>query len=132
MMEALLNAVNFLVVNKVEAALVASALVLPADPPGLTARLLAQRSGCTVIATLGRDGAVAATPAGEIVNAAAPAITPVDTTGAGDTFVGAMAAFLAEGRDLQEAMALACKAASLACLALGAQSAMPRREAIFG
>jgi ribokinase len=131
-MNALMPVVDILVLNGIEAAHVAGALALPTDPSSLTARRLALQSGRTVIATLGGDGALAATPSGEVLKAAAPAITPVDTTGAGDTFVGALAAFLAEGRELQEAMRLACKAAALACLALGAQSAMPRREAILG
>jgi ribokinase len=132
MMEALMPVIDILVLNEIEAAHVASALALPVDPPGLTARMLATRSGRTIITTLGGDGAVAATPSGDVLDTAAPRITPVDTTGAGDTFVGALAAFLAEGRELEEALQLACKAASLACLALGAQSAMPERRAILG
>lgn len=132
MMAALMPAIDILVVNEVEAAHVGKALGFPDDAPALTARRLAMQAGRAVIATLGGEGAVACTPDGGTLKAAASKIEPVDTTGAGDTFVGALAAFLGEGRELQEALLLACKAASLACMALGAQSAMPRRASILG
>ena len=51
-----------------------------------------------------------------------------DTTGAGDTFNGALAVALAEGRPLEEAVAFANRAASLSVQKLGAQSGMPKRE----
>ena len=52
-------------------------------------------------------------------------VTPVDTVGAGDTFVGYLAAGLDAGLDLEAAMRRAAKAASLACLKPGAQPAIP-------
>ncbi|WP_088008557.1 ribokinase [Indiicoccus explosivorum] len=54
----------------------------------------------------------------------------VDTTGAGDTFNGALAAAFAEGTDLAEAVRFANAAASLAVEKLGAQSGMPSRQAV--
>lgn len=63
-------------------------------------------------------------------HAPAHKITPVDTTGAGDTFVGVLAAGIADELAFAEALARACYGASLACLALGAQAAMPMRSAI--
>ena len=89
----------------------------------------ARRHGQTVIVTLGPDGARAATPEGTM---SVPALTvdPVDTVGAGDTFVGYLAAGLDAGLPLEAAMARAAKAASLACLSPGAQPAIPRAEAV--
>jgi ribokinase len=52
-------------------------------------------------------------------------IEPLDTTGAGDTFVGVLAAALDLGSDLEIALRRASAAAGLACLARGAQTAMP-------
>ncbi len=53
-------------------------------------------------------------------------VTPVDTVGAGDTFVGYLAAGLEAGLDLEAAMRRAAVAASLACLRPGAQPAIPQ------
>ncbi|MGI8659198.1 MAG: ribokinase [Candidatus Limnocylindria bacterium] len=59
------------------------------------------------------------------------AATPVvDTTGAGDTFCGVLAAWLADGRTLEEAITAANAAASLSVSAAGARGGMPRREAV--
>ncbi len=54
----------------------------------------------------------------------------VDTTGAGDTFCGVLAAWLAHGRSLDEAIVAANAAASLSVASAGARDGMPRREAI--
>ena len=87
------------------------------------------RLGRTVIATLGPEGAVAAGREG-VIRVPALKVTPVDTTGAGDTFAGVLAAFLDEGRDLRDAMALAAVAGSLACTRHGAQPSFPTRAEI--
>ncbi|NIP92480.1 MAG: ribokinase, partial [Akkermansiaceae bacterium] len=61
-----------------------------------------------------------------------PVVVPVDTVGAGDTFAGAFAVAHGEGVPLREAVEFANKAAALATQQPGAQSAIPRREAILG
>ena len=83
----------------------------------------------TIIVTLGKDGARAATPTGGF---AVPslAIEPVDTVGAGDTFCGYLAAGLDAGLDLEAAMRRAAVAGSLACLKPGAQPAIPWRNEV--
>jgi ribokinase len=78
----------------------------------------------TIIVTLGPDGAIAATPE-TMLHVPALAIEPVDTVGAGDTFVGYLAAGLDAGLDLEAAMGRAAVAASLACLKPGAQPSIP-------
>jgi len=78
----------------------------------------------TIIVTLGPDGAIAATP-DTMLHVPALAIEPIDTVGAGDTFVGYLAAGLDAGLDLEAAMGRAAVAASLACLKPGAQPAIP-------
>jgi ribokinase len=58
---------------------------------------------------------------------AAPRVEVADTTGAGDTFNGALAAELAAGRGLREAAAFAVTAAALSCRVAGAREGMPSR-----
>ena len=74
--------------------------------------------------TLGAEGLVLAGPEGTLA-LPAPRVQAVDTTGAGDTVVGALAAALAAGRPLREALTRAQTAAALAVTRLGTQSAMP-------
>jgi sugar/nucleoside kinase (ribokinase family) len=57
-------------------------------------------------------------------------VRPVDTVGAGDTFAGTMAARLAEGAGLAEAIAFANVAAALSTLGPGAQGPIPRRAVV--
>jgi ribokinase len=80
--------------------------------------------------TAGAQGAYAVSGDGTQVHAPARPIAPVDTTGAGDTFVGVLANGFAEGLEVGPAMERACAAASLSCLTPGAQAGMPEREAL--
>jgi ribokinase len=89
-------------------------------------------TGRTIIVTLGRDGAKALTSGGEVISVPAMKVTPVDTVGAGDTFVGYLAAGLEAGLDLEAAMRRAAVAASLACLKPGAQPAIPTAAEVNG
>jgi len=87
-------------------------------------------SKALIIQTLGAAGAIAFQNGKEIARSPSPAIVPVDTTGAGDTFVGAfMVAFLAEG-SVEKALSFACAAGAAATLTAGAQSSMPNREQV--
>jgi ribokinase len=74
--------------------------------------------------TLGAAGAIAQGPAGGWRIGALP-VEPVDTTGAGDAFVGVLAAALDQGLDLPDALRRASVAAGLACTRLGAQTSRP-------
>ncbi len=83
------------------------------------------------VVTLGSRGAFLVgpeTPEGRHV--AALSVHPVDTTGAGDALNGALAAALAEGRTLTEAVARGVVAGGLATLRIGAREALPLREEI--
>ena len=77
-----------------------------------------------LIVTLGGDG-VQAMADGNLLRIPALPIKPVDTVGAGDTFVGYLAAGLDAGLDLDVALRRAAAAGSLACLKPGAQPAIP-------
>ncbi|RYV52128.1 ribokinase [Pengzhenrongella frigida] len=78
-----------------------------------------------VILTLGSAGAVLARRGAAPVTVPAPTVTAVDTTAAGDTFCGVVAAALACGQDLLEAVRLGSAAASLAVQRTGAQDSVP-------
>jgi ribokinase len=120
---------DVLIVNEHETADLAGHLGLPTGDAAQTAAALAGRLGRTVIATLGAAGAIAAVGDG-VIRVPALAVTPVDTTGAGDVFSGVLAALLDEGADLQTAMARAAVAGSLACMKAGAQPSFPTRAEI--
>ena len=82
-----------------------------------------------VIVTLGADGALLA-KGSHRRTLPARSVSVVDTTGAGDTFSGVLAAWLASGKDLDEAVAAAHCAAGLSVTRRGARGGMPNRAAI--
>ena len=81
-----------------------------------------------VVVTLGARGALVIRSDGSVVEAVAPRVDAVDTVGAGDTFVGALAADLAAGRALDEAVRRAVVAAALSTTKAGARGGMPTRS----
>ncbi len=127
--EAILRAVDYLVANEIEAAMLAGELGLDANQPTRVPRLLAQRYGLTCIVTLGGAGALAFGPDAGYSIPALP-IAAVDTTAAGDAFCGGLAAALDDGAELYDALCRASAGAGLACRIEGAQSSLPYREDI--
>ncbi len=119
-----LEAVDVLVVNEGELGLLAGSHEVEEG-----ARSLARRFALTAVVTLGARGAFAVTEE-RLVRVAALPVQAVDTTGAGDAFVGVLAAALAEGRPLEDGLRRASVAAGLTCTRLGAQEAQPRRAEI--
>ncbi len=82
----------------------------------------------SVVMTIGAGGAVIAT-AEETVTVPSPEVKVVDTTGAGDAFVGALATRLAAGDSLEDAARFAVRMGAAACTKAGAQSSYPRSAA---
>jgi ribokinase len=82
-----------------------------------------------VVVTLGSGGALLA-EGSRRQSLPALAVQAVDTTGAGDTFSGVLAAWLASGHDLDEAVKAANLAAGLSVTHRGARDGMPKRAAI--
>jgi ribokinase len=115
----LLSAIDFLVANEGEA-----------TNTGLEPTQLARRLRQGLVVTRGAAGAIAFLADGSRIAVPALPIEPVDTTGAGDTFVGVLAAGLDLGSNLKSALRRASAAAGLACLGRGAQTAMPDAAAI--
>jgi ribokinase len=123
----LLSLIDVLVPNESETALLAGMDVEnQSDAEKAAAALLSMGVG-TVILTLGSRGALLAQEAGVDVFPAFE-VTPVDTTAAGDAFMGGFAVALAEGRPLAEAVRWGNAAGALATTKLGAQPSLPTRE----
>lgn len=91
--------------------------------PHAAALALAAQTGAPVIVTLGAAGALLHDPgrSRDTERLPAPTVQVVDTTGAGDAFVGALAAHLAAGKSLREAVAAAIEAASKSVTSAGAR-----------
>ena len=83
------------------------------------------RPGKNSIVTLGSEGAALITSDGAITRVTAPKVSAVDTTGAGDAFVGTFAFALASGKNAIDAMNLGIKVASMSVTRKGAQSSYP-------
>lgn len=114
--EAVLPYVDVLMVNQIEAQQLSEALGQPVH----------QLPVPNVVVTLGADGAAWHLPAaGERITVVAPQVDPVDTTGAGDTFAGFVAAGLDAGLDAKAAMERASAAAALKVTKRGTADAIP-------
>ena len=96
-------------------------------PPEAAARslLAGGRPGRSIVVTLGAAGALVVPADGPALGIPARPVVPVDTTGAGDAFNGALAAGLAEGRGLVGAATRAVAAAGLSTTRMGARGGMP-------
>lgn len=94
------------------------------------ARAIVGVTGAPVVVTLGGDGALAVSADGTATPVPARPATVRDTTGAGDTFNGVLAAGLAAGASLDDAVRRAIVAASLSVEAVGAREGMPLADAI--
>ncbi|MFD0672455.1 ribokinase [Cohnella sp. GCM10027633] len=84
----------------------------------------------SVILTLGSKGCLYKAAGSAAVSCPAFRVEAVDTTAAGDTFIGAFASSLAEGRAIPEGLRFASAAAAIAVTGEGAQASIPTREQI--
>jgi ribokinase len=123
----LLAATDWLAPNETE-----FATIFGGEPrgDGAVARIkaAAAKSGAKLVVTLGSAGAVIAIPGEELINIPAPEAKVIDTTGAGDAFLGAFAFGLASGLTPVEAAKLSVACASASVERLGTQSSYLSRE----
>jgi ribokinase len=119
-----LCSLDILILNQNEAALLALHLGFDVISPTAAARRIAATYGIICIVTLGKEGAIACCSEGTWV-VKAMEIDPIDTTAAGDAFVGVLAASLDAGLTLPLALQRASVASGLTCLQAGAQSSLP-------
>jgi ribokinase len=120
---------DWLIVNETEAMIVAESLGRHREDARAAAAAIAEAAQTTVIVTLGGEGA-AGFSGDKVYDATALLITPIDTVGAGDAFVGAFAAAIDSGGDLARGLAYGSVAGALSCLTPGAQPSLPMKAAI--
>jgi len=120
----MLARVDVLIPNQSELALLAARRVDDADGAAQAAAALPVDE---IVVTLGAAGALLVTRTGSQLIPSVP-VEAVDTTGAGDSFCGAIAAELARGAYLEAAVRFATKVAAIAVGRPGAQASMPTRE----
>jgi ribokinase len=122
----LLAVTDLLVVNGVEAGIVTG---LPgAEPDALVDALV--RLVPRAVVTLGAAGARYGERNGARVAVPAPRVSTVDTTAAGDAFIGALTVAWLEGRTMADALRWACAAGAACACTLGAATSLPSRSAI--
>jgi len=128
---ALLSKVDFLLPNETEASLLTGLPVAPghAEQANLAAQALRAAGARCVLVTLGAQGVLVAQGQATSLEPAM-SVPVVDTTGAGDTFVGCLAVGIAQRRALADAVHEAQCAAALKVTRLGAQAAIPRRDEV--
>jgi ribokinase len=125
----LLEKLDPLVVNEHEAAFLLEKKVEGVDGALDVARELLALGPKAVVITLGEDGAVFS-DGDSTRHVPSPEVEVVDTTGAGDAFVGALAARLARDNPLEDAVAYAVRAGAAAVTKEGAQGALPTPESV--
>ena len=127
--DALWPLVDLLVLNETEACLLSGLPEVTRANAADAAALLHRRGVRDVLVTLGADGVTWSSSAG-VQHFEAPAVQAVDTTAAGDTFIGALAARRVEGSTMADAIRFAMLAAAVCVTRHGAQAAMPSRAEV--
>ena len=122
----MLHAADYFIPNESEAETITGLPVHSVDEAKLCAQALLQKGFARVILTLGSRGSLLATK--DSAEVFAPfAVTPLDTTGAGDAFIGSFAVFLSEGLPEREALTRANLYAALSTTQVGTQKSFPAR-----
>lgn len=127
--ETMLRNLDYLILNEHEADALGKQIGMETEDKTLFAANLYAKYKLTAIITLGPDGAICCTDQG-LITVSALKVTPVDTIGAGDAFVGYFCAGLDKNLPLGDALRQAAVAGSLACTKIGAQTALPTPEEV--
>jgi ribokinase len=128
--ESLLPLIHTCILNETEIELITGAKVSGAEDAVQAAKLLLDAGVTQVIVTLGDKGCVWVDRAGEPCHVPAFRVKAVDTTAAGDTFIGALASASCEGLPVPEALRFAVAASALAVTRQGAQASIPTKQEI--
>jgi ribokinase len=125
----LLTCIDIITPNEVEAEILTGIKVVDAASAEEAADKLMKTGVKNVIITMGAAGAFLHTDKVSKLIPVVP-VRAVDTTAAGDVFNGALAVAISEGKDLEEAVVFANKAASISVTRMGAQASAPYRKEI--
>jgi ribokinase len=121
-----LTGADYFIPNETEAELITGLPVQTIEDAAACASALLGKGFRRVLITLGARGSLLADGSG-YVHIEPFAVTAIDTTGAGDAFIGSLAVFLAEGAPEKEAIARASLYAALSTTRVGTQKSFPRR-----
>lgn len=127
--DSLLADVDILVPNESELQLLTDIPVTGTASAETAAQVLLEKGVKTVIVTLGKKGALLVTPE-QTQHVPAFEVSVVDTTAAGDAFIGGLAAALLKGRSLEEAVRYGNASGALAATKFGAQPSLPTRDEV--
>ncbi|WP_139997475.1 ribokinase [Paenibacillus paridis] len=125
-----LRKVSFLILNELEAEELSGIRIQDINGARQAAKQMLEEGIPHLIITLGSKGSLYMDQAGMHVEMPAFTVAVVDTTAAGDTFIGAFAAKYAEGVEIKESLHYATAASALAVSAAGAQSSIPTEEQV--
>ena len=125
--EECLSKVDILVVNEVEAEFYCHEKIDSVEKAKTEIKKMAEKYNNNVIFTLGKDGAVAYEN-GTIEFIPAMKVDAIETTGAGDSYIGAVSHSIIEGKSLIEACKFATKCSAITVCRIGAQPSMPTLE----
>ena len=127
--EECLSKVDILVVNEVEAEFYCHEKIDSVEKAKTEIKKMAEKYNNNVIFTLGKDGAVAYEN-GTIEFIPAMKVDAIETTGAGDSYIGAVSHSIIEGKSLIEACKFATKCSAITVCRMGAQPSMPTLEEV--
>jgi ribokinase len=129
-----LKQVETLIVNETEASLLSGQRVESLEDAGIVATVLHEQGIAMVVLTMGGQGAILAgndgTGKSRTIYQPAPKVQVIDTTAAGDCFVGALTVALTEGQAAEDALKFAVYASALKVTKFGAQSGLPTRDEV--
>lgn len=125
----ILSNTEILVPNRDEAEKLTNINITSLEEAKEAGTLLLDKGVKAVVLTLGEEGAILVTKE-KIRHFCGIAVKPLDTTGAGDSFIAALATAFMRRRDLEEAVRYANYAASFSVTRLGAQASLPYREEV--
>ncbi|MFA5155060.1 MAG: ribokinase [Patescibacteria group bacterium] len=126
----LLDIVDILILNETELSYISNRVVDVFQEESIRKAVeTISRGNLSVVVTIGEKG-VMAFKDGAVINIAGKKVTAIDTTGAGDCFVGAIAASLAGGSSFKESLLFANVAASISVTRAGAGSSMPSLDEV--
>jgi len=119
-----LRKINYLIVNETEAQVLTNIKVDDKESAINAAKILQRKTSGTVLLTLGAQGAVTAIE-DEVWHTKAFTVNAVDTTAAGDAFIGGFITSLQRDNDLKNAVLHGCASGALATCKFGAQPSLP-------
>ncbi len=124
----LLRLTDLCIPNETEVELLTGQRVTAPEEAKVAAEILRQRGAGAVLVTMGERGVVVVDEGWEHIPA--PPVQAVDSSGAGDAFIGSLAAFLLEGMSLRQAARQANRVAALSVTRPGTQASFPTRTEI--